>query len=373
MSHTAAEEEEVLSPYKLFFPLGVFCAVLGVVLWVLFQTRMISFFPRIAHGELMFFGFLWSFIAGFLMTAVPKMTSTKSANYLEIFTPLTCVILQVIFNIRNEHNMAYVCILLQNLALFFFLLRRLRLIKKIPFWGFIFIPTAFFVLLVGLVMSFIYKDQSYLFTLSGEAFVFNLILGLGSRLIPVISRMPQALMPNQISEKNGIRLEHVIFLIILNASYFIQIYLDYRLGVALRLVMLTYAMIKYFRIFEKPLQKTVVGLGLKISLGLFFMSHVISLLNSSYNLAAIHVLYIGGFSLLTLLIATRVILAHGGQTLEYEVSSKRTISILVLLVISSLGRYFVGAQITSAWLLTVVILFLLAILIWISKFIQIES
>ena len=370
MSHA---QEDGLSPYKLFFPLGVFCAVLGVVLWVLFQTRMISFFPRVAHGELMFFGFLWSFIAGFLMTAVPKMTSTKPANYFEIFIPFTCVILQVVFNIRNEHNLTYACILLQNLALLFFLLRRLKLVKKIPFWGFIFIPTAFAILLTGLVMTYIYKDQSFMFVLSGEAFVFNLILGLGSRLIPVISRLPQALMPNQISEKSSISTEHIVFLVLLNASYFIQIYLDYRIGVALRLVLLTYAMIKYFRFFVKPLQQTVVGLGLKISLGLFFISHVISLLNSASTLAAVHVLYIGGFSLLTLLIATRVILAHGGQTLEYEVSSKRTVSILVLLVISSLGRYFVGADITSVWLLTVVSLFLVAILVWVSKFIQIES
>lgn len=368
----AQTQDDSFSPYKLFFPLGVFCAVLGVGLWILFQVRAISFFPRMAHGQLMFFGFLWSFIAGFLMTAVPKMTATAHASYAEMFAPFAMVVLQIVFNIRNETNLTYVCLLVQNLALLFFLIRRLKSVQKIPFWGFIFIPTAFVILMIGLVMSFFFKDQTFMFILSGEAFVLNLILGLGSRLIPVISRLPNSLMPNQISEKKSVGIEHIGFLIFLNASYFIQLFLDYRIGVTIRLILLGYAMIKYFRIFDKPMQKTVVGFGLKMSLALFFISHIFLLLSPVYSLAAAHVLYIGGFSLLTLLIATRVILAHGGQTLEYEVSSKRTVFILVLLAFSSLGRYLIGANITSAWLLAVVALFIVAILIWISKFIQIE-
>ncbi|HRA87765.1 MAG TPA: NnrS family protein, partial [Planctomycetaceae bacterium] len=82
------------APYQGPFVAGLVAAFAGALIWLGARYGWISFYPRQSHANLMYFGFLWSFIIGFLMTAGPKMTQTKGPNPFEMKVPFVAVVLQ---------------------------------------------------------------------------------------------------------------------------------------------------------------------------------------------------------------------------------------------------------------------------------------
>ena len=135
----SVKNEERIEPYILLFPTGCLLGFLGLVFWIFFQLGWIQFYPRALHGNLMFFGFLWSFVAGFLMTAVPKMTSTSAAHIGEISFAVALVFIQMVLNVRNLTDISVFVFLMQNAFLLFFVVRRFLVNRKVPFFGFIFL------------------------------------------------------------------------------------------------------------------------------------------------------------------------------------------------------------------------------------------
>jgi len=71
-------------PYRILFPLGTIYLLWGMLIW-LPQILFANSYPVLAHRFLMLNGFSASFIAGFLMTAVPKFSQTKIAHFFEVF------------------------------------------------------------------------------------------------------------------------------------------------------------------------------------------------------------------------------------------------------------------------------------------------
>ena len=151
------EAGEAREPYKFLFPLGVFSAVLSVLLWFFFNYKWIDFYPRGAHSNLMFFGFFWSFISGFLMTAIPKMTRTKPASILDITSAVFLVVLQIFFNLLNWQKISLVLFTVQASGLLLFGMSRIVKHGRLPFSGFVFLPVAI-VQAVGAVFVFTFFD-----------------------------------------------------------------------------------------------------------------------------------------------------------------------------------------------------------------------
>jgi uncharacterized protein involved in response to NO len=70
-------------PFQLFFPLGALLAVASVLPWTA-QLYGQGGYPRELHRVLMINGFLLSFVAGFLMTAITRFTGTHFATKGEV-------------------------------------------------------------------------------------------------------------------------------------------------------------------------------------------------------------------------------------------------------------------------------------------------
>ncbi|MCM2354924.1 MAG: NnrS family protein [Pseudobdellovibrio sp.] len=362
-----------IEPYKILFPIGILCSVIGLSFWILFQSRMINFYPKESHGNLMYFGFLWTFIAGFLMTAVPKMMSSMAVTLAEISVAVSFSFLQIILTIRNETRLSSYLVLFQLLFLLFFLIRRFIISRKFPFAGFIFIPTALLLALSGAIIFITTGNRSLFLLLSGEAFVLNLILGLGSRLVPVISRLPNALLPHQNSNTKESFMSSIIFAILFNATYFMQALDLINLALIARTLIIAYALIKYFGLLKKPVKWTVVGVGLKITSTFLALGTLLSIPYFGYSLAGLHVLYIGGFVLITLLISTRVVLAHGGESLDYEISSKKVTAFIACLIMASLLRLLANTHSTSNLVLFSFLFFVAALVLWTIKMLKVET
>ncbi len=367
------QQENYKDPYRILFPLGVLSSIVATGFWVLFRLNVISFYPRIPHGNLMFFGFMWSFISGFLMTAIPRMTGTFRAFRWEIYTAVVLVLVQNGCLFSNEVWISPYVVLAQTLLLLFFLGRRFIVFKRIPFSGFIFIPLAFLMNLTGIALLFYSGSHQNFVLFSEEAFVLNLILGLGSRLIPVISRLPNALLPDQQAPlgQEGLY-SKIAFAVLFNGSYIMQLNGLVNLALTLRSLLVIFAVVRYLRLFTKPTRWTAVGVGLKLSSLFLLVGTVLVIPSFQLQLAGAHILYIGGFALLTLLISTRVVLAHGGKSLDAEVSSKSIILFILSLVLSIIFRFSAGNSVSSVWIIFSVIFFVLAQTSWLVNFLRTE-
>lgn len=67
-------------PYRIFFPLGILLGVAGVAIWPLYNFGVTATYSGRAHALVQTNGFLYAFIAGFLLTAVPRFTGTEAPS-----------------------------------------------------------------------------------------------------------------------------------------------------------------------------------------------------------------------------------------------------------------------------------------------------
>jgi uncharacterized protein involved in response to NO len=63
-------------PYRIFFPLGIALGVVGVSIWLTYWLGLTTVYSGRVHAFVQIEGFLYSFVAGFLLTAIPRFTGT---------------------------------------------------------------------------------------------------------------------------------------------------------------------------------------------------------------------------------------------------------------------------------------------------------
>lgn len=372
MPHHHSAEDLSSNPYRIFFFVGILSALVGVSYWPLFGLGATGHYPRTEHGTLMYFGFMYSYIMGFLFTAIPRMTQTKPLGRGELVFAVSLQIALLASTIGTAQiwsiGFAFSC----YLFMVAFLLRRVRETEATPFPGLMFIPAALFMAAVGFVGHRLSAgNDSFLLSLAGEAFVMNLILGLGSRLIPYISGLvtqsPDSVSPS----RNG--LAHCIFVLCtLNSGYLLGNFGDTSVGAAMRSFATWWATVFLLKAFRRPQPGKTLALGLQISAFFLAFGQTMRLPMFGLGLAGAHLVYIGGFTLMTLLISTRVVLSHGNAGLEYENRSWGLGVMLGLTGASAVMRFLAASDLSSASMLGAAAALLLGLCIWLFKFIGIE-
>lgn len=71
-------------PFRLLFPLGIFCGLLGVGHWLLYAAHLSPASSPWFHASVQVGGFMFCFISGFLMTALPRFASAPPASSAEL-------------------------------------------------------------------------------------------------------------------------------------------------------------------------------------------------------------------------------------------------------------------------------------------------
>src|SRR5262245_33544809 len=64
--------------YRVFFPLGLALGLTGVSLWPFYYFGITEGYSGRTHAFVQICGFLYCFAAGFLLTAIPRFTSTEA-------------------------------------------------------------------------------------------------------------------------------------------------------------------------------------------------------------------------------------------------------------------------------------------------------
>jgi uncharacterized protein involved in response to NO len=85
-------------PFRVFFPLGIVAAVFGLALWPLHYAGWWPLYPAIQHPRILIFGFGAAFVFGFLGTAWPRFLGSEALGRSEVIgTALTWLLAQILY------------------------------------------------------------------------------------------------------------------------------------------------------------------------------------------------------------------------------------------------------------------------------------
>jgi uncharacterized protein involved in response to NO len=354
------------APYQIFFPLGVLCALFGAGVW-LFQDILFSAPIVLIHSRTLAGGFLWSFIVGFLMTAVPRMSGTESASRWEILLSLGLILIQIFQAWFVDPKWFFMTGALLVLFLAFYGGRRLYKSRMKPPIFFSHIGLAFLVALVG-CYSYVFGDSSLgmLFYYVGP--ILLLILGIGTRFFSFLSGLPSEFE----NSKNRFKtpLFHLSGILMVLFLFLAGLRFDWAyLGLfVLSLSYLTFI----WRIYRRSERPSPLKYGVRIVATSIPLSFFLCWLRPDLQITWLHFLFIGCFSLLTFSVATRVTLAHGAYPIDLELKTPVLWGLILLMGLSlgfrvSFGLY--GREGVGNHFLHLAVLFWMgAILAWCYSF-----
>lgn len=335
-------------PFRVFFPVGVLVGIFGSMLWPLAAWKPEVFgYPSEGHRYLMIAGFLLAFVIGFLMTAIPRFTKTSTCSGIELISAIFLFALSHGAFLFLGIKVFFAGTALSVLVLVRFGLSRLAKRKDNPPSTFIFVGAGILLLGVCSILSmFNWNSQADLLikNLFFQGSVLCLIIGVGSRLLPGIFGWAEI-----ISEQRRIYERPIPYLkvvpkglfvcvVCLITSFFIEtLYLEY-LGQWIRAVLISTIATYYWRLHRFPRNKTFLTAFLWISGWCILLGVVLDVFGVLPRADALHLLFVGGFSLMTLMIASRVTIAHCGGSGLFNENSNILLLVGVLVILSAFGR-----------------------------------
>lgn len=340
------------SPYRWFFPLAAICGLVGVGWWVVFPT-VLSTYPGALHADLMIGGFFLAAAVGFLLTAVPRLTTTSYATHREIAALFVAQSLVFICGVLQQSRGMHLAIVAVFLLLLRFATRRIRHTTQ-P------LPPALRMggagLLSGLIGSVLITIGDY-FSLPPEllhaartAFVLGLpmglMLGIGTRLIPTLlglSNTPILPTPTPataaaVAPPKYRRGEGYALLWIVSFGFDTWTTAPLPWGFLLRALLVSEILLRHWRIWRLPVQRGVLAWCLYASTWAMFIGSWAPALSPRYSIHLEHLVFIGGISLMIFAISTRVTIAHGGHSFAPEKNSWRLRLMAACLALALLAR-----------------------------------
>ena len=325
-----AGEIRSIEPYRVLFPIGVAAALAGLVPWLAYAASLASRWPRAwpvawpgrVHAALMVQGFELAFICGFLLTAMPAFTHGPRVTRAELALVSGAVVAFVVLR-ALELPAAAGAYLAALLALAASVARRVRPGAAAPPEEFLLVATGMALGLAGGVV----QALAALGVMPGTAeragvrcvslgMMPALVLGLGGLLVPTFAMMRDPLAIAGIA-RAGDRPRRRAFTLAIAALLVLAVNLEFAgLGTpaavlrALAALASTQLAWKLWRLpgRRNRLSWAIWSAGWCVALG-FTAAALLPL----QRVEAWHVAFVGGYALLTLGIATRVVVSHGGH------------------------------------------------------------
>lgn len=304
-------------PYRLMFPLGTLFLLWGIFLWIP-QIWSQDSYPVLTHRTLVLNGFMAMFVGGFLMTAIPKFSRTQSAHKFETLSFAFMALVIIALSYTTHENLILWCSSLQAILLFSFAFRRFRITTASPPFSFVFI-------FVGIILWILSGFAGSLFSevpqvsLQYDGAILAFILGIGSKLIPGILGHSEVLSPaNFLKEKKHYLKTVPSYFYLLMTLYVLSFLIELQYGNWLRFLIVIFISMKFWKLYLLPPTKTALTYSIWLSAWLILLSVLLKALWLEGFIHAGHSFFINGIVLLSILVATRVLVAHGPMKKELE-------------------------------------------------------
>lgn len=334
-------------PYRLFFASGAVWSMIGVALWPLFYAQMIGFYPNFAHARIMIEAFGGAFVVGFLGTAGPRVATAPKLTPLELLWLFTLHQASAVSHLRLQHRLgdAFFVALLGSLLLCL-LVRVLRFRKEAP-------PPQMLLALTGLVCGISGAVMMLMpatlldpqrFRLAGlllyQGLLLPPVLGIGAFVFPRMLGGDFGDPKTAAQSRTKLR-RAILAAVMLVSSFFMEAYDQVMAGYAVRGIVAAGYLIAEVR--WKREQSGSLTTGMFWALGLGLLGLGLAPFFYAQHISVEHLLYIGGFGLLMLVVGSRVIFGHSGDLEGFFVKS-RWVRFLVFL-----GILTATTRATPAW------------------------
>lgn len=336
-------------PFRIFFPIGMLFGISGVSLWPLYLLGIhTSFYPGLMHARVMIEGFLGAFVLGFLGTALPRILGTASLTRWELWTLVVLHLTATGLHIGLQPFLGDRVFL--ALLLFFLVCmgRRFARREDLPPPGFALVSLGFLNALAGtaLLASVPWNLWTYAMpvgtALLNEGWVLLLILGVGGFLLPRFLGMERTEFPESRTPPPGWKTRALAAAatgIAITATLIAESLAFHPLAAHLvrcaTAAAYLLATVPFHRVKVPDVTLTIC---LRAALVLLIAGLAFPLCWPLQRVAGLHVIFIGGFSLLTLTVATRVVLGHSGNSHLFPAPLPFLITAALLIVTAAVLR-----------------------------------
>ena len=306
-------------PFRIFFPLGVLFAWIGVGHWLMYTTGMSSTYSCKLHGLVQTQAFLMAFAVGFLLTALPRRTQTAAVSAGEMVALAAALIVTTAGAVAGQwliSEVAYACVFV---LLAQFAIRRFigRAAGRRPPAAFVMVPIAAMHGLVGAVLVAVAEFQNapawaeHLGKLLIEQGVFLcLAIGIGGLILPLMSGTPP---PPDLGSSPRESWKAIAYATA-GAAIFASLILEQlgfdRIGPLMRAIVVAVGLGLGGGAWRPPGKTGVHRKLVWLATWMMPIGLLASAMWPDYRVPALHILFIGGFGLMAFGVATHVSLTH---------------------------------------------------------------
>ena len=342
-------------PYRVFFPLGILCGLAGVAIWPLYSFGLTTTYSGRSHALVQIFGFLYAFIAGFLLTAVPRFTGTQPPS---LATQLVLAGLLLVASVSSELRAfatATVAFVAAHVMLLTLIVQRFAKRTQNPPPSFanlglgLLAGAAGALMTSGVALELIPASWDLLGRrLLTEGMVMLLVLGVGGFLGPrLLGFAPPP--SHQIAAVSSVSsvVESFTAGVVILVSLVAESGFDLSRMAYVRAFVVSVVVIRSLQLWKRPVARTTLSWAIWIAHWVIAIGVWVVAAAPRYRADFLHILFIGGFSLLILAIAMRVTLSHGGHSLAREERSwplRIGITCMLVAMLARLGAPFAATS-----------------------------
>lgn len=311
-------------PFRIFFPAGVLAGIVGVALWPLYFWGATEFYPGQTHARIMACGLFGGFIFGFLGTAMPRMLSANSLRIGEVIPLLLLHIAMVIAFAAGKVFFGDVLFLSVVTMFLSCLAFRARNRKDTPPPGFVLVGLALLCVMSGAILAVIQnfrEMETFWITLQRllmyQGFVLLPILGIGPFILPRFFGMPnqhdfpEMLVPSKDWTKKAL-LALAIGIIIVG-SFFMEANSWHRSAHGVRFAATLLYLFLEMPFHRAPKTNNAFGLAIRLAFLGVLAGFLAVAFFPAYRVTLLHLTLVGGFAVVTFVVATRVVFGHSGN------------------------------------------------------------
>ncbi len=310
-------------PFRVFFPAATLAGILGVALWPLHLTGVMATYPGQFHARIMAHGLFGGFIFGFLGTAMPRILSAKQFRPIETFSLLGIHLAMVAAYLANQLQCGNGLFLLLIAGFACCMFPRLLQRKDVPPPGFVLVAASLFCSAAGAALT-LFEDPENRATLLNlehlltyQGFILFPILGIGPFILPRFFGLesthdfPESIVIPQGWRKKAALAAAVAVVVML--SFGIEAKGFYRIAYGLRFLATLAYLLREMPLKKGPARANIFGAGIRIALIGMVAGFLAVALFPAYRVGLLHVTLVGGFAIITFVVATRVVFGHSGN------------------------------------------------------------
>jgi uncharacterized protein involved in response to NO len=333
-------------PFRVFFLAGAVWSIVGVSLWPLFYAGKLDYWPGLVHARIMIEVFGGGFVLGFLGTAGPRMASAPKLTGAELLLLFGWHSATGLSHLYSQILIGDLCFLGMIGTFVIALLGRVIWFRKES-------PPpqlilAFTGLLCGMAGVLLWSIPGLLDSVERvrlanlllyQGFLLAPVMGIGSFLFP---RILGGAFGEPVDAKDAARkrIRAVMAAILLVASFIVESHVSPMAGYLLRAFVVAGYLLRevpWKRSAEAEPRGTLAR-ALPWCFGLGVVGLTASAFFYEKRLGTEHLLYVGGFGLLMLLVGARVLFGHSGELEGFSRKSKVALTIVSLMVLAATTR-----------------------------------